>query len=64
MISDYVMTNINQHFQNKTPLTAKQHPKNSDQTKRTTTPTLTKELIKHSLPGLIRRNNDPPIVIN
>lgn len=59
MISDYVMTNINQHFRNKTALAPAIRPSSSRPI-----PTLTRELIKQSLPGLIRRNNDPAIVVN
>jgi hypothetical protein len=63
MISDYVMTNINQHFRNKTALTYSPLPSNRTPTL-ARTPTLTRELIKQNLPSLIRKNNDPPIIVN
>lgn len=67
MISDYIITNINHNFQNKSILTPAKHTlarTASHQNTLLAKPTLTKELIKQQLPSLIRKNNDPPFLIN
>lgn len=62
MISDNIMTNINRHFHNKTAITIK--PLSSHPTHNNTPSRLTPQLIKQTLPSLIRKHNAPSITIN
>lgn len=62
MISDYLMNNINYHFKAKTTLASK-HSLTLTQSS-TTAPSHLPTLIQNNLPSLIRRNNDPAIVVN
>lgn len=64
MISDYVINNINHHFRNKTALHPTHTPTHTPTLTHPPRTVLTPQLIKQTLPSLIRRNNQPSITIN